>query len=305
MDILKKILYTLIGVLVIIVAAGGAYLGFNSGQMNQSPGQKTAQNQQPMDMGNMDMGNTQQQANQGSQTPNNDQKNNPTTPNQQSQVTGPTGQQPAQTPPATYPPVPPVRVIDPEPYYDRINKAREIIEDANQMISVDPFANSSKDPVNSGTDMSKIHQGIYKMSQGMTLMEETLDNLNKEIKGEAKFEPNPNQQVLPGYNPYQGYNQQNLPYSYNPQYPGISNPQQQPAPNQSNSQTNPQPQGNQPMTHGTGTNTGTANPFSNLSLQKTLTNVAYGILVASILGVLVAILGMVSSMFRKPNSNQG
>jgi len=357
MDILKKILYALIGVLVVIVAAGGAYLGLNSGQMNHGNSQQVAQNQQTPGTGNTETGGNQQKADQNSQDPSKDQQADPNqnpqghgtmgqhnqTPGQDSQVNAPNGPQQPQTPgpngqqqqpqtPAAYPPAPPIRVIDPEPYYDRINKAQEIIEDANKMITVDPFANSGTDAANSGADMAKLHQGISKMSQGMVIMQDTLDKLNKEIKGDARFAPSPDQPVYPGYYPYRGYNQQNWPYGYNqspygynPQYPynqapGTPYPQpQQPQqsnqtqPNNqtnSNSQNNPNSQNNQQNHQTMGNqasnpNTGiTANLFGDLSFQKILTYGAYGILVASVVGVFIAILGMVNSMFKKPNQSQ-
>lgn len=350
MDILRKILYALIGVLVIIVAAGGGYLALTGGHgSNHNQTQQTAQKQQPGDQNN-----TQQQQSQTSgtdgqqnqtpgapaQQPQNpgaqaQQSQNPATPGRQSgvqgeqsqagstngqqpnQATGPNGQQPAQAPPVVYPAAPPVRTIDPDPYYDRLNKAREAIEDANKMITVDPFANTGNPDTANGADMSKFHQGIYKMSQGMAIMEDTLDTLNKDIKGDAQFGPNPNQPAYPGYYPYQGYYQPNTPYGYNPQYPynqvpgGAYQQQQSPQSDQSqpNNQTNTgqannqqlqQTPGNQPMNHGADT----ANPLGNVSLKKLFTYIAYGILAASIIGVFVAILGMVNSMFKKPNSSQ-
>ncbi|MFZ5640091.1 MAG: hypothetical protein ACOY4Q_05330 [Bacillota bacterium] len=316
MDILRKILYALIGVLIIIVAAGGGYLALTGGHgANHGKDQQTAQKQQPQTPG----ANGQQ-----NQTPatTGQQPQNPGTPGQQSQNTGAqgqqpqtNGQQPVQAPPGLYPAAPPVRTIDPDPYYDRLNKAREAIEDANKMITVDPFANTGNpDTANSGADMSKFHQGIYKMSQGMSIMEDTLDTLNKDIRGDARFAPNPNQPAYPGYYPYQGYYQPNASYGYNPQYPYNQvpgSPYQQPQPGQSqpnnqtdtgqpNNQQLQQTPGNQPMNHGADT----ANPLGNVSLKKLFTYIAYGILAASIIGVFVAILGMVNSMFKKPDSSQ-
>jgi hypothetical protein len=334
MDILRKILYALIGVLVIVVAAGGSYLVLTGGHgSNQSKIQQTAQQEQPADQNKPQSPATNGQQNQTPGAPA-QQPQNHGTPGQQSgtqgqqpqagstdrqrpsQVTGPNGQQPAQAPPILYPAAPPVRTIDPDPYYDRLNKAQEVIEEANKMITVDTFADTgSKDPAGSGADMSKLHQGIYKMSQGMTVMQETLNNLNKDIKGDAQFGPNPNQPAYSGYYPYQGYYQPNTPYGYNPQYPYNQVPgipyQQQPQPGQSqpgnqtdtgqpNNQQLQQTPGNQPMNHGTNT----ASPLGNVSLKKLITYIAYGILAASITGVFVAILGMVNSMFKKPDSSQ-
>lgn len=359
MDILRKILYALIGVLIIIVAAGGGYLAITGGHgSNHGKNQQTAQKEQPTDQANthqaQDPQNSATQSNetnpqQQPQTPgtNGQQNQNPETPGQQNQTPGTpaqqsqnpgaqgqqpqtpgsTGQQPGQAPPVLYPAAPPIRTIDPDPYYDRLNKAREVIEDANKMITVDPFADTgSKDPANSSADMSKLHQGIYKMSQGMAIMEETLDTLNKDIKGDAQFGPGPNQSSYPGYYPYQGSYQPNATYGYNPQYPynqvpGSPNqqqPQPQPGQSQPNNQTNfsqpnnqtdtsqpnnqqiQQTPGNQLMNH----STDTANPLGNVSLKKLFTYIAYGILAASIIGVFVAILGMVNSMFKKPDSSQ-
>lgn len=326
MDSLRKILYALIIVLVVIVAGGGGYLALNGGHLgNHGKTQQTAQapdktqktGETPASSAQQNQSTTQQSqstSQQPQQTGQNQAANQQTqTPNQQPQTSGQqppapvaNGQQPA---PIPYPAAPPVRLVDPDPYYDRLNKAQEVIEDANKMITVDPFANSGKDPAANGADMSKLHQGIYKMSQGMTIMEETLDTLNQDIKGTAKFGSNPGQQAYQGYNPYQGYNQQNLPYGYNQQYPynqpGYSNQQQpnQTQPNQNLNQTDPNAalhQASGGQSHGTGA----AGILGNVSAKKLLTTVAYGILIASIVGVFVAILGMVNSMFRKPGGSQ-
>lgn len=344
MGILRKILYALIGVLVVIVAAGGAYLALNGNHLgqNHAKSQQTAKTQQPADQSNNKQAQNQQASDpnqnttgtdqqmqmngtDGQQTQNSGttaQQSQPDAAGQQQQIPGLGGQQ-QQTPgaagqqPVPYPAAPQVRVINPDPYYDRLNKAQEIISDANKMITVDPFADSGKDPANNSTDMSKLHQGIYKMSEGMTIMQDTLDTLNKDIKGAAGFSPNPYQQGYPYQGYYQqpqqyGYNQQSQPYGYNSQYPynqvpgtnyqqppNQTQPNNQTNANQSGSQQNYQVPGNQAAAH----SATPTNLLGNFSLQKTVTYVAYGILAASIAGVFIAILGMVNSMFKKPNSS--
>lgn len=267
---INKVLYVLIGVLVITVGVAG-YFTVKGGHMGHIMGMQTMQNQQA------------QTSEQQAQTPEASTQQpqatsqQPQVSGQQPQTTGPNGQQALQAPQAAYPANPTVRVIDPKPYSEKINKAKEIIEDANKMIVVDPFANSGKDMTGSGTDMSKLHQGIYKMSQGVTLMDQTLNDLNKDI----------------------GYNYQ---YPYN-QAPGAANQQsQQQNQNQVNNQSMNQMnqsmnQMNQSMNHGAGT-------MGSFSFVNVLTYLAYGILFASIVGVLVAILGIANSMFKKRGNIQ-
>lgn len=115
--------------------------------------------------------------------------------------------------------VPPkVNVIlepDLQNYINEINKGISLINEANGLITADPFfADPPKVPIgklettpldrqlpekrdnpililpdgtyqiitNSGSDMREIHRGIYKLGQGMTVLNSVLDRMNADIK---------------------------------------------------------------------------------------------------------------------------
>lgn len=270
---LRKLLFTLIAILVLIVGGGTAYLAA-SGKMahitgqhgttsqvaatngttpNQNNEQSTNNVQNPNNQTEQAAQNNQNQMNMnmpdntGQSTQNDSQEQNPGNQTQgngeQSQVTAQAPGNQAQAPVQTLPPAPPIKLIDPQPYYEKLNKAQETIDEANKMITVDPFSpDSSKDGSMSAPDMAKLHQGIYKMSQGVTAMKETLDSLNGEIKGQTQtqFGVNPYQQYQNQNNqgyayavPYNAYGAPNYNYPQNPNYPQNYN-----YPNNNNAQAN-------------------------------------------------------------------
>lgn len=161
MDTLKRVLAVMIVILVVVVGAGLYYAN-------------------TMNHGNMDM-----------QTPG----------QEQTKIT-----QPAQKPQIILEP-------DLRNYIDEINKGISLINEANGLVTADPFfadpPKITKEKLdttpldklvpgnrpllvlpdgtyqiidNSGVDMRNIHRGIYKLGQGMTVLNSVLDRMNEDIK---------------------------------------------------------------------------------------------------------------------------
>ncbi len=351
---MKKLLFTLIAVLVFIVGAGGAYLAATGmlsnltgqhGTTSQSastqviePNQKNEQNtnnqQQPPAQDNQSQMNMPE--NNGQSTQNHNQAQVPgqaQTGGQQNPTQSPANQ--TQPPVQTLPPAPPIKVINPEPYYDKLTQAQAIIDEANKMITVDPFTTDSKDGSMSAPDMAKLHQGIYKMSQGVTAMKETLDTLNGEIKGQTQFGVDPYQQyrnqVNSGYSyaiPYNPYGAPNYSYPQNynnPQGNGTNQApvqQGQQGTQNSNSQSATMPGMNQSGTtdtssaHGSqqvpdqanqhlqsGNQVSGATQTGNVDSTNIIRYALYGVLVVSLIAVFASIAGILKGLF-KPATNE-
>lgn len=215
----------------------------------------------------------------------------------------PGNQQPnAQVPNNTAAPKQKVNVIlepDLVNYIDEINKGISLINEANGLITADPFfADPPKVPAGklettpldkqlpekrdspmlllpdgtyqiiagSGSDMRDIHRGIYKLGQGMTVLNSVLDRMNQDIK-------NNNFPIRTSWINPAAANMQNIP--------GVNNT--------------------------TGTDTMTNMAHSTTAAAGSLldwgsaTNFLYLILIAFLLLGIFSIIGFVLSLFRSKN----
>lgn len=335
MSSLKSILVILVIILIAIVAIGVGYFGINplnhqstsyqgmTDQQNYSqnlPGQQkqpvTDQQGIQPDSGNKAQVNSDQQSGQNPPASQN------TVPN--TGIVGPLIVLPAQNP---------EQKADPKRYINSIQEASKLIKEATGLLIGQPqsITGLPGDLPQQGTaanngNMENIHQGLYKMGQGTTLMDIAMDGLSKEIDKTAQGGSNQNpaptlipQYQLPNQIPqYMGPSlspQYYYPVPYGPyqqtspitQYPNNALPGQQPMPQQGNSnqQSNQQSQNNSMTQHNMGLpsqNTPGLAP-GNIINVPTITLVIYGILFLSIIGVFASIIGFIGNLF-KPSGNQ-
>lgn len=270
MEILRKILVFLLSILFIVLIVGGGALYFKQGGLighNMNPGNQTDMEQ--------DKSNQEPKQNlPDKQTPR-----------------VPTPQEIAQ-----------IEAAFLNQYIEDINRAIGMVNQANGLITSDPFfanppvvdQDSLKDTPfdNQGLapspdtkksvivlpegyvpyfqdNMKNVHRGIYRLAQGMTLMNQILDRMNQDVSILRKN---------PSYLPPQSY-----------QYPGYY-PSAQVLP--------PQiiPGTNVPTDHGAMT----TNTFNG----QTFTNGLYLFLILMFLVAFIAIGGFVMSLFRKKPQNQ-
>lgn len=278
MEVLRKILVFLLSVLFLVLVVGGGFLYYQQGSFQ-------GHNMQP-----------ETQNNQNNQEPNNNKPNN-----QPPRV--PTPQEIAQ-----------VHAAFLNQYIDEINRAIGMVNQANSLITSDPFfanppvidQDSLKDtPFDTQgplpapdkksivvlpegylpyyqENMKNVHRGIYRLAQGMTLLNQILDNMNQDV---SILRKNPN--YLPPVNVIpqspQGY-----VYPYPGYYPGVQPIMPNVMPNNQGT--------NMPTDHGAMTN--------NLFNGQTLTNGLYLFLILMFLMAFIAIGGFVLSLFRKSTQNQ-
>lgn len=256
MDILKRVLAVMIVILVVVVGAGLYYAN-------------------TMKHGNMNM---------------------PTPSQQQIKTT-----QPAQKPQIILEP-------DLRNYIDEINKGISLINEANSLVTSDPFFADppkvtkgkldttpfdklvpSSRPLlvlpdgtyqiidNSGADMRNIHRGIYKLGQGMTVLNSVLDRMNDDIKNNNFPVKNINPQMnMSGTTNMPMYGNTNMPLT------GAANGTTQ----------NMQGMTNMPTTS-TGLRLG----------SLSITNILYIFLIGFLLLAIIAIVGFVASILRPKRPN--
>lgn len=301
METLKRILTVMVVVLVLIIVVGGFYT-FSMGNMNHDTG------------GQMNMTTVQ----------------NENTGNRQSQITEKTGS-PVQTPqdqskdandykessqaPLPVPIIiqpPPEPKTDPRVYVEQLKEKLKEINTANALIASNAGGQAMVSQSNgsgASTDqfnMNELHEGLYKLGQNISSMEQTLDNLSRSIASDAGTQSYNGAtyyygtpQDLPvqpqlNYYPYgypQNYSQYN-PYaaSANQQMPQV--PQANNSADQMNSMNS-----NMQMNHSSFNLSGllTAN---NIKLVFTI------MLIGSLILGIVAVIGFIGSLFKPKKVTQ-
>jgi hypothetical protein len=301
MKALKGILVGLIVLLVVILVAGGAMVGFNHSG-HQSDDNNMVMNDSTKD--NASKESTEQNTvKEHTMQPddNKDKANDKQT--ESKDASNEDNKQPV---------VLVQEQVSPEEYLKKMQSAMDLVKQGTGLMANAPYmANSGnpgdlKGPSNNqadhnSVDMSKIHEGIYKIAQGNTLMDQSLQAMDLEIK-KAKANNMSFYQIQPqipqyyltpyGYLQPQGYN----PYMQNiqPQYnQGQQNNQSQNSP--SNTQ-NAQGSSNHVMSGGFS--------IANIFSVKNITLVIYGLLLLSLMGMFIAIFGFVNSFFKKTTSGE-
>ena len=254
--------------LVLIIVAGGFYM-FSMGGMNHSkvgnnatstPSQNQGQVNQKQDTANQQAtGNEhqvaanqqepsqeQQKASANQQQPSQDQQKDTNT-QQNNQPGVPLG------PPVIIQAPPPVQKTDTRLYLEQLKEKIKSINEANATIASNAggqsmVVQSNGSVTSSGqANMNQLHEGFYKLGQSVSSMEQTVDNMSRDINeansGSQYYQVPPTAQY-PGQlqQPYYyGYPQSVQPnyYQYNPSNPNMPNqgyqapnPQSQTQPNQ-------------------------------------------------------------------------
>lgn len=280
MAILKKILTVMVITLVLIVVAGGLYVA-NMGGMGHDNQAATATD------------NTQNKP--GTEVP--DPTPGDTKNNQPSGEKGNTDQNPDkgnQTIIIQAPP--PQPKTDPGAYVEALKEKINAINEVNlslasnssgQAQTVKPDGSVSP----SGQGNVNLHQEFYKLGQNVASMENTLEDLSKELKESQ----NTVQLQGPPYYPY-GYlpnlpqNQwPNLPPNYNQYYPQVPGSQTVPQPQQP-ATPNPIPDSQQQMNHNVS--------GSGLLNGDTIKLGFVFVLLVSVIFAIIAVVGFIGSLFR-------
>ncbi|AVX31940.1 hypothetical protein CTH_2401 [Carboxydocella thermautotrophica] len=276
MRVLKWILGSLIVVLVVIVAVGGALVGFNHGNSN---GHNAAQQQNQDQM--------------QEQIP----KEKPKDASEQT------------------PKIIVKEIAAPEDTLKKMEEANSIIKQGaelilgGQMYDSQPQAgdlpgekNGGQTKKSDGVDMEKIHTGIYKMAQGLTLLDIAQKAMAQDINQTRQAGVNyylvqpqqPQSYYYPVYpypvQPYQNY----VPY----QYPGTQ-PNIQP-----NTQPNTQSNNQMASGHQNASHTGGLGGLANLLNVNSVVYVIYGILFLSLFGIFASLVGFINSLL-KPQAQAG
>lgn len=201
--------------------------------------------------------------------------------------------------------------VAPEQYLRDMEQALDLIREATNLITNEPYMTmvplpGDPDGAGSGTPpqmqisgsmegMGKIHQGIYKIAQGITIMDMNMKGMGQEIKtareNNISYYEIPGQQNYKLYLPYNPYN----PYYYGGGYAPAPQPGQQGDPG-SHVGTG------QPAGHGT-----PAQPYQGLTSLfsvNTLVYIIYGVLFLSVIGGIVGVLGFLASLFKAPTQGR-
>lgn len=322
---LKGILIFLVIVLVVILGVGGYMVGFNhTGHQTTATSQKGENTKANNSLSTNDMPNM----NSDTQSASVEQ--------------GVYGNQNQQIPMG--PVVVAEAQVPPEEYLKKMQEAMGMIKDATGLMANTPYVNENTDPgtnqqMNSpstGVEMDKIHQGIYKMAQGTTLMDQAMTGMQEEVdkaqeKGMSLYQiPSWNQQYY-SYNPSMNAPYLNGGYPVTPYinpyfsqlYPNAN--QQNQTSNQQNQNPNQQNQNpNQPNQNGTANNShgqsdqassdsqasginqmnhGASGMGFNFNFQS-VTYLIYGILVLSLFGIVVAIIGFITNLFKPAKAEE-
>lgn len=269
MKALKGILVVLVIVLVVILGVGGALIGFNHDGMDMEKQIATQDDSK------------QTEANQ-----NNSKKQEKATTNQQEQ-----------------PKIVVVREqVPPTEYIKKIQQAQGMIKEATGLMASDPQTPPQNQTQNMG-GMEKIHRGIYKMAQGLTLMDQAVEGMDNEVKNAQANDINyfqvPSTPQVPQY--YGTYPYGYWVYPNQSQYPNQSSPGQQAPQHQQFPQSQQPPQDQQslqdPQANPTTMNHNTPS-IGNLFSASNITLVIYGFLFLSIIGAFIAVLGFIRSLFK-------
>lgn len=192
--------------------------------------------------------------------------------------------------------------ISPEEYLRDMQEALQLVREATGLITSEaymatppfPGTDTQGSPAQPGIEgMSKVHQGIYKMAQGITVLDIKMKDMGEEIKrareDKISYYEIPGQTRDKLYVPYNPYN------PYNPYYGGTWNAPnaygQQPGPG-SNAHTSPA-QGHTASQFGQG--------LTSIFSANSLVYVLYAILILSVIAGVVGVAGFLGSLLKPPS----
>ena len=197
--------------------------------------------------------------------------------------------------------------VAPEEYLRDMEQALDLIREATGLITNEAYMTMTPLPGDlGGTDtnaqsatpqaqpsmdgMGKIHQGIYKMAQGITILDINMKGMGQEIK--TAREDNVSFYEIPGQTKYKLYAPYN-PYGnyYNPGYPPTPYPDQQVSPG---GYSDPNQQAGHPPT------TQPTQGLTSLFSVNTLVYAIYVVLILSVIAGVVGVLGFLGSFLRRP-----
>lgn len=298
MKSLKGILIFLVITLVIIIAVGGSMVGFNpSGHQMTTTSQKadSAKSSQNSPSSTESTGKSDQNQNNSSFS----------TMGQSGSVEhGVYGNQNLQMPMG--PVVVAQAQVPPKEYLKEMQEAMGMIKDATGLMANAPYMNENTTPgtnqqmnsASTGVEMDKIHQGIYKMAQATTLMDQAMISMQKEVDKAQEKGLNGGYPVNPYINPY-----------FNQVYPNTNQQNQNTnQSNQSGTTNNSQGQSDQTSMNSQDTGMSQMNHSAsgmgfNFNLQS-FTYLIYGILVLSLFGIVVAITGFIANLFKPAKAEE-
>lgn len=293
MKALKGILIGLIILLVVIVVAGGTLVGFNHSGHNMTAGNDT-----------MNMGSSSDQNSDKNSTG----SDNMSSMNGQDKTTDKAQNNTQQQTKV----VVTKEQVPPSEYLAKMKEAQALIKEGTGLMASDPTMgggnqttstdtknqNNSNQQTHTNSGMEDIHKGIYKMAQGITLMDQAVEGMDKEIK--TAQENNINLYQIPSGTPSPQY-YGTYPYGYwvYPNQPQNSN--QVPQANQ-NQMTDPNASNTQMNMNSSDSSTQmNHNSMSSTSSFLSMNNiiyVVYGFLFLSIIGAFVAVMGFIKSLFK-------
>lgn len=286
MKTLKGILIAMVITLVVILGAGGALIGFNH-TGHESEQEKVTQGD----------GSNSNETHQMTKEENNSQEK---------------GQQSEDRNSKSKQVVVASEQVSPEEYLKRIKEAQALIDEANELITSEAYAvagsesTKTKDSTQQNSNMQgmdKIHQGVYKLAQGKTLMNQALEGMEKEIK--KSREANQSFYQIPPSTSNNYYYVPNNGWAY-------PNQNQMMQPNQdSYPTTDPNILNNMNGQNGSNTNSHTSaagdhntGMLMNLFSSQNITLIVYGFLFLSVIGIFVAIAGYLNSLFKPKRVEQ-
>lgn len=281
MAILKKILTVMVITLVLIVVAGGLYVA-NMGGIDHGNQVATATDNAQNKLAEEVPGNTPS-----------DTKNN-----QPGGETGNTDQNPDKGNPTIIIQAPPPQPkTDPGAYVEALKEKINAINEVNlslasnssgQAQTVQPDGSVSP----SGQENVNLHQEFYKLGKNVASMENTLEDLSKELKeSQNTVQPQGPSYYYPyGYLPNLPQNQwPNLPPNYNQYYPQAPGSQSAPQ-TQQPATSNPIPDSQQQMNHDVS--------GSGLLNGDTINLGFVFVLLVSVVFAIIAVVGFIGSLFR-------
>lgn len=327
METLKKVLFIMVVILVVLIGAGG-YLAVNMGHMNMASNSGTGQkqnnnssmmsqdsthnNSKQEDTQNKNNENSNNQSDQSSD--NSDiQGNQNSNMNNGTNQTGNEQQGKVQNQPVLIP-VPQTPKTDPQVYVEQLKERLKAVNEANNSIAGKSGGQSAIVQQNGSliqpSPNNQLNLDFYKLGQNMASMEQSLNDLSKSIAENQQYGSVPyNPYVYPqypgtGYYPYSPYSQ------YQGQYPTYQLPNQN---GQSSSANGSMNDGNN-MTNGNGmTNSNgmgnmngmqmNSNQLGNLLNAGNIKLVFTMILLASVVLAIVSVIGFISSLFKRGQHN--
>jgi len=298
LETLKKILTSMVILLVVLVVAGGIYMvrmgNMNHGNVAQYPtnvynqSQKQEASDPAQGLGEQVNDGGQNQRTQGNSV------QNPPDSQQNGSKQSPDTQKGGSTPVA-----PVIIQVPPQPIQkdtslqvQMLKERLKTIDEINSIIASNSGPSIALQqngaPVQGGSGMNELHRNFYRLGQNVSSMEQALDSLAKDVKESSQGSQYYGQQQVPQYYPY-GYFQ-GPQTNYNQQ--GLNQL------NQPNQQLNQQPNTGPSGQVDPHASAGQAFSIGNILNEDTLKLVFTFILLGSIVLGVIALVGFVGSLFK-------